>query len=66
MALVVITLSDNPDGTLMASCIAHPPFPQSVLDGVPTQAQSAGALMLDALQAATSGEAAPRILLPNG
>lgn len=64
MALVVITLSDNPDGTLMASCIAHPPFPQNVLEGVPTQAQSAGALMLDALQAA-SGEAAPRILLPN-
>lgn len=66
MALATIILRDGPNG-LIVTADCEPPAPRNVFDGIPTQAQSALALMLAALEAATGGAGdKPNIILPNG
>ncbi len=63
MALISITIQDTPEGPAFA-VLAEPPLPQNILDGKPTPAQNAAAVMLNAMQAAVEGDA-PRILKLN-
>jgi len=51
MALVTIILQDGPDGQVSFGVSAEPALPRTVLDGRPTKAQTAAALMLNALTA---------------
>lgn len=57
MALITITIQDGADGQCTFSVNAEPALPRSVMDGAPSKAQAAAALMLNALNAKlTSGE----------
>jgi hypothetical protein len=62
MALITITIQDTPEGPAFA-VLAEPPLPRTVLDGRPTAAQNAAALMLNAVQSAVEGDG-PRIVVP--
>lgn len=62
MALVSITIQDTPEGPAFA-VLAEPPLPQNILDGRPTPAQNAAALMLNAVQSVVEGDA-PRVIVP--
>jgi hypothetical protein len=64
MALISITILDTHEGPSFA-VLSEPPLPQTILDGRPTPAQNAAALMLNAVQSAVEGEG-PRIHIPQG
>jgi len=65
MALVVITIQDGPQGPSV-TINAEPAMPASVLDGPPSGAQAAAAIMLNALSAvAGPRNDAPRIITPH-
>lgn len=51
MALVTIVIQDGADGQVSFGVSAEPAMPRTVLDGPPTKAQAAAALMLNALTA---------------
>lgn len=62
MALITITIQDTPEGPAFA-VLAEPALPQTILDGRPTAAQNAAAVMLNAVQSLVEGTA-PRIVVP--
>lgn len=67
MALVIILIADTPEGPRV-QCNAEPAMPQTVLDGRPTPAQAAAAMMLNALSKAVgpaSANDAPRVIVPH-
>lgn len=49
MALVTIIIQDGADGQVSFGVSAEPALPRTILDGKPTKAQAAAALMLNAL-----------------
>ena len=67
MALIVITIQDGPQGPNV-TINAEPAMPTSILDGPPSGAQAAAAIMLNALSAVAGPNArgdAPRIITPH-
>ncbi len=63
MALITITLQDSPDGPQIAVA-AEPALPRSRIEGKPTPAQAAAALMLNALSSEVQA-AGPAIIVPS-
>lgn len=61
MALITITIQDDPAGPQLA-VLAEPALPRNVLEGKPSPAQALAAVMLNALDR----EERPVIVLPQG
>jgi hypothetical protein len=65
MALIVIIVKDTPEGPSV-NVQAEPALPQNVMQGPPSPAQTAAAVMLNALSRAAGPQEEPsRIITPH-
>ena len=64
MALITITIQDDPAGPQLA-VLAEPALPRNVFEGKPSPAQALAAVMLNAV-AEQIRDAGPTIIVPRG